>query len=53
MILYMQVEFESFFHFITTVPIFNVSLFIIYQLFLPYHISYMLFFLSIRKGFYL
>ena len=51
MILYMHVELEKFFYFITTVPFFNVSLFIIYQLFLPYHISYLLFFLSICQGF--
>ena len=31
--------------------IFHVPVFIIYQLFLPYHILYMLLFLSIHKGF--
>ena len=34
-----------------SVPIFHVSLSIISQLFLPYHVLFMRFFLHIREGF--
>ena len=43
----------AFFHFIMICSIFHVPLSIIYQLFSPYHILYMQFFLNIHKGFFL
>ena len=48
----MHVVFDSFFHFITICSFFHVSLSIIYQLFLQYHVLYILFFLNIIGEFF-